>query len=199
MNTKTAVLILAGGKSERMSFPKPFLQVEGKSLLECIAEGYIGNGYKKIVVVLNSDLCDKKWNEYLMPLKEKIKIVENANPELGRFHSIKLGMKHLQSNDFCFIQNADNPFPGKNVIEALWQSRSDSVYSSPVYKGKGGHPVLVPAMVIHHINTMNDGDYNLNKVLEKFQRKDVEVSEEAVLMNINTPEDYAQFLKQKFA
>jgi CTP:molybdopterin cytidylyltransferase MocA len=92
MSSKTGVLILAGGKSERMIFPKAYLLFNGKTFLKKIIEEYYEAGIKNIYVVLNDDFCNGEWEKYIDEVKSIVTIIKNPNPELGRFHSLKLGI-----------------------------------------------------------------------------------------------------------
>lgn len=199
MMSKTIIsaVILAGGNSERMGFPKAYLHVYGKTFLEKIIDKYHAVGIREIVVVMNSDFCNDRWKQNLIKVSSKIKLVKNKNPKLGRFYSLKLGLKNVIDSDFCFIQNIDNPFVNKNVIEKLWKNKNSDGYVSPTFKGKGGHPILISKTIIQQLNEMKDEDLNLKEVLKKFSKTEVEVDDETVLININTPEEYRTFVQDK--
>ena len=110
MEATTGVLILAGGKSERMIFPKPYLLFEGETFLKKIVEEYHNAGIKSICVIINEEFCKGKFEKFIDEVESKTIIIKNPNPELGRFHSLKLGLANILNLDFCFIQNIDNPF-----------------------------------------------------------------------------------------
>ena len=93
MEAITGVLILAGGKSERMVFPKPYLLFEGKTFLKKIVEEYYNSGIKNICVVINEEFCKGEFEKYIDEIKSKVTIIKNPNSELERFHSVKLGIK----------------------------------------------------------------------------------------------------------
>lgn len=188
------VLILAGGKSERMFFPKAFLLCEGKTFLKKIVEEYYDAGLKNIYVVLNENFCTAEWSNYLNQVKSRIRLIKNPNPELGRFHSLKLGIKKMQDPDFCFIQNIDNPFVNKEVIKSLMESGNSEGYTSPVFNGKNGHPVLISKKIMQHINKLPEGDFNLRTILSGFPKLDVQINTDEILININTAEDYKKHI-----
>ena len=188
------VLILAGGKSERMFFPKAFLLCEGKTFLKKIVEEYYDAGLKNIFVVLNENFCTGEWGKFINQVKSIVTIIENPNPELGRFHSLKLGIKKMQDPDFCFIQNIDNPFVNKEVIKSLMESGNSEGYTSPVFAGRSGHPILISKKIMQHINNLPEGDFNLRNVLSGFPKTEVQMNNDEILININTVEDYKKHI-----
>ena len=191
------VLILAGGKSERMVFPKPYLLFEGKTFLKKIVEEYYNSGIKNIYVVINEEFCKGEYEKYIDEVKSKVTIIKNTDPELGRFHSVKLGIKKMLNSDFCFIQNIDNPFVNVELIESLMESRNSVGYTSPIYKGRKGHPILVSKKFIQHLNDLPDRNFNLKNILSSFPKSEVEVDNGSILININTPDDYKEHIEKK--
>lgn len=184
-----SVLILAGGKSERMHFPKPYLSFKGKTFLKTIVDEYAEADLKNICLVLNKEFYTEEWFEYLEDVKSRITIIENPHPEAGRFYSIKLGIKHLMNSEYCFIQNIDNPFITKKLIKNLLNNKNPTGYTSPNYKGKNGHPVLISKKIIEYINKIPDENHILNDILCRFPQQIID-SDNCVLSNINTPEEF---------
>jgi molybdenum cofactor cytidylyltransferase len=196
MDGTSGVLILAGGKSERMVFPKSFLLYEGKTFLKKIVEEYVNSGVKNICVVINEEFCKGEYEKYIDEIKSKAIIIKNIDSELGRFHSVKLGLKKMLNLDFCFIQNIDNPFVNKKLIESLMESRNSVGYTSPIYLGRKGHPILVSKKIIQHLNDLPDRNFNLKNILSGFPKSEVEVDNDSILININTPGDYKEHIEE---
>jgi molybdenum cofactor cytidylyltransferase len=190
-----AVIILCGGKSQRMNFPKPYLNIDGVTFIDKIIDTYFTQGIETICVVMNEEFCKDEWEYFLEKSKDKIMLIKNENPILGRFHSLKLGLKKVLDNDFCFIQNIDNPFVNNNLILNLWKNRNEDGFVSPLFNGNGGHPILISKKIIQQLDEMRDEDLNLKEVLKKFPKTVVEVDDETILMNINTPEQYQHFVQ----
>lgn len=194
MNSSTGVLILAGGKSERMNFPKAYLLFKEETFLKRIVEEYYEAGIKNIFVVLNDKFCSGKWMKYTDQIKSKVTLIKNPNPDLGRFHSLKLGLKKMQDLQYCFIQNIDNPFVNKKVINSLILSRNTNGYASPQFMGRNGHPVLISKKIIQHLHKHPDGDFNLRSILSDFPKQEVQVNSDDILININTAADYERYI-----
>ena len=196
MKPGTCVIILAGGNSSRMDFPKPFLMYREKTFLQIIAETYCNAGFKNIGVVLNKYYAGDEWQYLLEPVRSLGTIFENKFPAYGRLYSLKLAAKEMKGFEFYFIQNADNPFPDGNIISTLWKNRNERGYVSPVFKGKGGHPVLLSKKIIEHILSTSSDTLTLREILCSFDRRKIETGDERVGWNINTKEDYEKYIQQ---
>ena len=194
MKVNCSVLVLAGGNSERMKFPKPFLQIGKVTFSEKICDVYRHAGVKEIYAVMNKEYLTGKWESNTASLKSYVKFIENTNQELGRFHSVKLGAEKMKDADYCFIQNIDNPFISEEVISLLWNNRIRNGYVSPVCNMNSGHPILISNEIIRWINDSPDENISLRDVLKKFQNKKIETKDEMILCNINTKEDFEKYI-----
>ena len=117
----------------------------------------------------------------------------NRQVELGRSHSIHLGLQHVPEGVSCFIHNIDNPFPGLSLLALLCEAVKDHGYAVPVHLGRGGHPILLGKNVTEKLRSRHDpGDFR--QALEAFERIAVPCSDARILMNINTTEEYQRFL-----
>ena len=193
MENKISAVILSSGFSERMGKPKALLKWnESATFIEKIIYEFENSGCGKIICVIN---------EIIEPLLSKLKFgpnvqfVVNPRPELGRFGSIKLGVKEIIESDFCFIHNVDNPFINNKTIEKLHSVRNTGAWCSPVYSGKSGHPVLLPNAILSKINEIDDLNTILSDILNKYPVIRVEAEDDSILRNINTPEEYLNHIK----
>lgn len=192
----TGVIILAGGESERIGFPKPFLMLGGKTFLETIIQHYNDVGIAEVIVVLNKKLNEVPWRKYLDPIGKICKMVVNKNPEAGRRHSLKLGLDNLGDLEYCFVHNVDSPDVGSDLLRKIYEARNPEAYVQPVYKNQKGHPILLPKYIFKKIAKEKE-DQPLNIELKKFASVDVPVNTNAVLMNINTTEEYFKYLQSR--
>lgn len=197
-NKGISVIILAGGKSERMDYPKPYLIYNDTTFIAKIIREYEQIGCGKIAVVINKDFYVAPWISYINGLSERVEFIVNYLPKLERFYSVKLGIEAVHNTcDYCFIQNIDNPFVDQELLTTLIDNKNENGFTLPVYKGKGGHPVLISKKVIDYINERESVDLNLKNVLQSFDRKEVHVNKEDILFNINTPENYSRIILKK--
>jgi len=191
---KPGVIILAGGYSSRFGIPKPFLKFSAAiTFLEKLVYEYEKFSCDNIVLVLNSSLLNYYTESYSKEFRNKIKLVTNSKPELGRFYSIKLGIEKIEDADHCFIQNIDNPFTDIETLALIYNCRKEDSYVSPYFGDKGGHPVLISKKIIESIKQETNLEINTKDFLCRFNKIKIEVPNNKILANINTSVEYSQF------
>jgi CTP:molybdopterin cytidylyltransferase MocA len=188
----TGAVILAAGRSERMKELKAFLPDNEKvTFIEKILSTYSDWGCSEIIMVTNKKAFDRMNNRGIIP--SDVKMVINDHLEFERFYSVKIGLGALHTSSFCFIQNVDNPFIDTQILDILYEHRSNEKYVSPVFENKGGHPVLLNRQNINQIyNWPGDTDI-LKDVLNTMECRMVEMPDDRVLININNLKDYKRF------
>lgn len=189
------VIILAAGLSSRMGVPKPFLKWDKHiSLLEKIVATYSSFEAGQINIVLNPE--GYKYVQHNIPqVAEYAEIIINEHPERGRFSSLKLGLQNIYDNTACYIQNTDNPFVTEELLGLMDNLTEPDTYIVPVYKGKGGHPILIGSEIIKHLLSLDDADHDLKVLLNSFKKREVETEDKNILVNINSQEDYHNYFK----
>ncbi len=195
MKKNCSAIILAAGNSIRMGEDKAFLifdSVKNTTFIEHIFNVFISFKCKKIIFVLNSKTIEKARK--IIP---DAVCIENKNPDEGRFHSIKLGTEHALDSEFAFIHNVDNPFVNQNILNKLWEKRNKNAYISPKYENKGGHPILLPKKILTNIQSENTKNQNFRTFLQPFDVIHVLLDEQSILFNINTKENYNNFINLK--
>ncbi len=194
-NDSFGAVILAAGFSSRMKTLKPFLRFDEKRVfIEKIIDDYLEFGCNRIVITINEQV--KEWNTFKNKFADKmdsIQFIANIHPEYERFFSIKTGLEFLDNQNFCFIHNADNPFIGNQLLNIIFEKRTDEGYTVPCYQGKGGHPVLFGSKVIKKIKDEQYINVNLKEFLTDFERINVEVDSDKIHININTQEEYEKY------
>lgn len=191
------VIILAAGNSERFNYPKALLAYDReKTFLEKIILEYVKFSCNEIIVVLNENTIKAMEESMLERIKDNVRIITNKHPDYGRFYSLQLGANAISEPDFCFMQNVDNPFVDKTILEPIFSERLPDGYTVPFCKNKGGHPVLLSRMILNEIKKEKNIESNIKEYLTQFKKKSVDTDNEIVLVNINTPEDYKKFLKK---
>jgi CTP:molybdopterin cytidylyltransferase MocA len=192
----TAVVILAAGFSSRMQAPKPLLPFDNQQVfLEKILAEYRSWGCGEMVVVMNEAIGN--WVDSFHKRWKNVGFVLNRHPELGRFHSLRLGLNELKQAEYCFIQNVDNPFVNQDLLDQLFMKRGENHFVKPVHQQKGGHPILINKMDMAFLKAQEDTDTNLRELLAKRECLEMEVDDPDILININTYEDYQQTIKNR--
>lgn len=191
MDNQISALILASGLSERMKQHKALLRWnDSTTFIEKIFGEFAAAGCERIICMINS-LISPSCASFAVP--NNVKFIVNPHPEYGRFFSVRTGLNEMKDSEYCFIHNVDNPFVNADVIEKLLAKRSSGSWCSPVFKGKGGHPVLVSNAIIRRIIKTEDLNTNLNQILDQYPKTILNVDNDLVLRNINTPDDYAKY------
>ncbi|MCX6155832.1 MAG: NTP transferase domain-containing protein [Candidatus Kapabacteria bacterium] len=193
-------IILAAGLSERMLYPKPLLNYNENILfIEKIISEYQNFNCDEIIIVLNHTVLDKlsqrdRWKAIYND--NRVKIAINKYPENGRFGSIKIGVAALKENNYCFIQNCDNPFVNRGILQMLSNSAAEADYIVPVYQGRGGHPALINSKIISKIMTHSEDDLDFRLLLAEFKKKNIEFDDDSILININNNNEYKKYFNQ---
>jgi CTP:molybdopterin cytidylyltransferase MocA len=197
MVTNTGVLILAGGLSSRMDFPKPWLSYDERfTFLERIIHLYQKAGVTAIATVINSEFCKKPWAEKTAAVSQTCSVIANDHPALGRLHSIQLGLQHHQMENI-FIHNVDSPFVGEKLIADLLAAHSGLGVTIPVKEGRKGHPILIGPDVKMAILEQHAAFNSLRDLIVNFEQLLAETEDDGIFVNINTREQYEQLTGER--
>ncbi|OGU60484.1 MAG: hypothetical protein A2X64_08465 [Ignavibacteria bacterium GWF2_33_9] len=199
MNThnKIGAVVLAAGFSSRMKSPKPFLKFDPRRVfIEKIIDDFVVFGCSKIVVTINPEIQD--WKDIIENYKSRNSVIFKVNdsPDNERFYSIKTGIESIGDMDYCFIHNSDNPFLDNDILKFIYAGKSDTGYTVPCNEGKGGHPVLLGKHVMNNILAEKDIGTNFKEFLKNYERINVNVGTNKILININTQKEYEQYFKR---
>jgi len=195
MKTQFSAIILASGLSKRMRVSKPLLKWDNTtSFLEKIVSEFSKAGCRRIICTVNRHNYAQCAS---MNFPCDVKFVVNDCPQEGRIHSIRLAAQLAKEDDFCFVQNVDNPFVCADIIKKIFEKRSHTQWCSPIYNNKGGHPVLLPKFILVIISKMQGNEHTFHEILNQFDRKNVSVNADTVHRNINTQEDYQKYFGKK--
>lgn len=192
-NIKVGAIILAAGYSSRMKTPKPLLSFDSNvTFIQKIVSTYLTWGCNMVTIVINRELLK---HSFFSDPPEKCTIVVNEHPEYERFYSVKLGSQQMQAFEYCFLQDADNPFTTNDTLDELFLNKDSRSVIVPSFQGKGGHPILLGNTPIKLIATHETDSGNLKEILKQVTSKKIEMNDVSVLININTPEEYLKYFK----
>lgn len=194
-NNRIASIIVAAGYSSRMGSFKPFLKFGEATAIEMVVNTYKSSGIDEIIVVTGHN-----GSEVAESLKALgVQCVLNENYAQGMFSSILKGMEALDINVAAFfMQPVDVPLVKKHTVEVLknkyLECSKGIIY--PNFCGKRGHPPLIACKYKQAILS-NDGEGGLKRILDNFLDDSlaVPVFDEAVLMDMDTKEDYEKLLR----
>lgn len=182
--------ILAAGFSSRMGAFKPLLPLGDKTVIERAIAAAKAAGIRHITVVTGHN------RDALLSILQREQVEEAFNPrfEEGMFTSIQTGIKAQPPQvDGCFIMPVDCPIIDREVLEQLKDSFETDQFSVPCYRGKKGHPLLVPSCFWKEILDYQ-GNGGLKAVTDRYfeRMKRISVTLEGVVMDMDTPKAYKE-------
>ncbi|HZO89913.1 MAG TPA: nucleotidyltransferase family protein [Chthonomonadaceae bacterium] len=194
---RVAAIILAAGRSQRMGRLKPLLPFGEKPLLARVIETLVTAQNISPIFVVTGHAAQEiaaAVGEY------NIRLVHNANYAAGEMlSSVQAGVRALPADCAAFfLVLGDQPMVQPETFRALlsaWR-QSDAPLVAPTFEGRRGHPVLFSSRCAADILALPVGE-TLKTVVARYaaQRREVPVSDPAILADVDTPEDYARALR----
>ncbi|PKM98918.1 MAG: hypothetical protein CVU79_01315 [Elusimicrobia bacterium HGW-Elusimicrobia-3] len=196
-----SAVILAAGDSARMGRPKALLQWRGKPFIEHVCDALRRAGVEDRVVVLGRDshAILAGWT----PAGEKVTV--NPKPEHGQLSSLRAGLLDAsQTAEGYLVCLADQPTVDPETYKKIidrWLADKECVVIPRTFRAadsklKRGHPILIPAA---HRGLCFEGplEKGLHWVTHHPAVKifDLEVKDPGIILDFDTPEDYAALVK----
>lgn len=191
-SNRTGAVITAAGMSSRMGDFKPMLKMGSLSVVMRIIANFQQAGVFPIVIVTGyrADELEKHVSG------QGVICVRNEEYQTSEMvDSAAIGLNYIINKcSRTFITPVDIPLFTVSTVKRLMEHDADIV--KPVYRGKAGHPVLLNCEIIPKL--LEEGkECGLNKAMLSFKdRTDyVEVEDEGVLKDADTPEDYRNMVE----
>lgn len=180
-----------------MGEPKQLLDIDGRPMLLVVADPLVScNRIDRTVIVTNSLVASA-----LDFTATGATAVLNDEPDAEMIDSIRLGIGELQHH--CELQVDDGILicpgdqPGLLAVQvaeccAVFYEHPGKIIIA-THDGKRGHPLIFPAALIPFVMS-NVCDNGLRELVTAHEGNiaEVELTNSAVLRNVNTPEDYNQ-------
>lgn len=193
---KTGAVIVAAGMSSRMKAFKPMLKICGSTVIETAISTLRSAGVCEIAVVTgkNAGMLEKQ----LAPAG--VTCLRNSEYETTEmFDSAKIGLNYLK--DRCgriFFLPGDVPLFSRCSLIAMTEEMDlrGCQILMPVFGGKTGHPILIDSAAA--LSLLNyQGGSGLKGAIDRFDglKKAIELDDEGMLLDADTPEDYKRLLK----
>ncbi|GAB1475663.1 hypothetical protein MASR2M70_04950 [Bacillota bacterium] len=181
------------------------LPIGGVPAVKHIFEAFREAGIENIVVVTGYN------RELIAPVLEEENITEafNENFSAGMFESIKTGIRAgIEVNrsklrpaaplSAFILAPADTPLVPAGLIDRIIQEHMENpkAFIVPCFRGKKGHPLLIPAMYSDEI-MLYEGDRGLKGVTSLHDDNMIRLESrcEAVVLDMDTPEGYEEILQ----
>lgn len=127
---------------------------------------------------------------------------ENTEPERGMLSSVQLGIEGTETSRY-FVVLGDMPFVRPETYQRLMEAaesgngNSDAVIA-PRFRGKEGHPVLLSSLHSKAISEADPETETLKSVLSHFPKRYVDLDDEGICLDLDTPEDYRRMCGTDF-
>lgn len=194
--SEITVLVLAAGRSSRMGDLKPLLKIGAKTVLERVISVFTEAGIKDVRVILGY-----RHSELLPQIEEcGASWIRNYQWEQGMFSSVKAGVAAIGGLTRCFlVMPVDIPMVEPATIDKLVDvfDQSGKFVCYPTFRGKRGHPPVISTQYRYEIlQWENPGGLGGFLKQKRADAIDVDVEDEGILLDIDTPEDYRNLLRR---
>lgn len=169
-----------------MGCSKQLLPLADKPLIRWCLDTLLAAGIDDIIVVLgpSGKAIAAAINDY------DLKLVWNTEPASDMAGSVRAALGKLPlPTSSVLILPVDHPWVAPSTITALMEvhGRQPEKITIPVHLGRKGHPVIFPRSVIKELHSHPTLRDIVRKQSSRLQL--VEVADEAILHNLNTPAD----------
>ncbi len=186
---RIAALILAGGQSRRMGeINKLLADIDGRAMVRHVVDNVLESGADPVVVVTGHEAGRVRAALEGCP----VTFAENPDFADGLSTSLKTGLAALSADtDGAIVCLADMPKVGAAIVDRLIEA-FDPVEGRaivvPTRRGKRGNPVLFARRFFDEMGAIS-GDVGARHIIGEHDDvvAEVEVEDEAVLMDIDTP------------
>lgn len=200
------LIILAGGKSSRMGYPKGLLAHNNTFWLLSQIENftgeevYIGLGFDYQKYFDGIPWLQKAVENPQNYQQKKVNVVINKTPEFGLFSTLQSVLKTLdkpRTDKDVLILPIDVPLLKSSELEKIILTENKIVI--PTYKNKNGHPVKLTPKFWKSLLVLNVSEDNsrLDVQIKKRNASEisfVEINDASILKNLNMPKDWQEFL-----
>ena len=187
---RAVAIVTAAGSAERFGGKKLLAPVAGEPLLDHTIRSLLDGGVSEVIVVVGTDARAELERGVNAMNDARVRSVENPDPSRGMFSSIQVGAA-TANGDALLVLPGDMPWVRPETVRALIATyRERRAIVSPRYKGKRGHPVVMPLSLRDEIAATSP-TANLHEVIKHHQdeRIDLDVDDAGVGRDVDTPAD----------
>ena len=190
-------VVLAAGESKRMGKPKMLLPFGESTILEIVIRSLLAADFPNVLVVLGAE--STRLSELLRDYP--VQTVYNPNYSQGMLSSVQAGFAALPSLlRSVLVVLGDQPMLSGSTLARLMaasQTSPDSIVL-PVYQGRRGHPLLIPAKYRSEISTLSH-TIGLRQLLQRHPDavEEIPVDSPEILQDIDDPQAYQEALSKK--
>ncbi len=187
---RAVAVVTAAGSAERFGGKKLLTPIEGEPLLDHTIRALLEGGVAEVIVVVGRDARAELERDVNAMLDPRVRPVENPDPSRGMFSSIQEGVAQARG-DAILVMPGDMPFVSADTVRLVIETyeRGPAIVS-PRYRGKRGHPVVLPPSLRDEIRSA-DPRATLHDVIHRHadMRVDVEVDDRGIVRDVDTAAD----------
>jgi len=194
-----SAIILAAGQSKRMGQAKQLLGIGGKALLQQVLDAVLDSDVDEVLLVLGHE-AERIRNA--MDVRGA-RVVVNRDYAQGMITSIREGLKALDKRSEAFFivlgdQPEIRPAVYNRLIREFRRIRPSPGILLPAYQGEKGHPALFSIKYLAESFKIT-GDVGFREIIQRHPEEVflVDVGTAAILADIDTPEDFREYLQKK--
>jgi molybdenum cofactor cytidylyltransferase len=202
---RVAAIVLAAGASTRYGQPKQLLPVGGKTMLQHVVDVVLASPVDQTIVVLGhraGEIGASVWQGLPTAAGKPADIVANEEWQAGLSTSVQAGLRAIRPDiQAALFVLADQPAITPRIIAALLgrYRETGALIVVPTYEGKRGNPALFDRSLFAELMKVRN-DQGGRQLIDRYANRTekVEVGSEAVLVDVDTEEDYQRF-KEAYA
>jgi len=190
-----SAIVLAAGESRRMGGTKQLLPWHEKTVLGHLLDTLQSSSVGEIILVLGHE-AERILEKVAI---REIKVVFNPDYQKGMSTSLRRGlMAANQAADGFLVVLADQPAITPEIIDRLIDSfgqvQPGKNIVAPSFRGRRGHPVLFGRKYREEFGGLT-GEVGGREILARHPEDILvlEVDTDAVLIDLDTPEDYRRY------
>jgi len=191
VGTNVSVILLAAGRSQRMGAKKQLLPIQGRPAVARCLESLRDAQAAEIVLVVNPEADDIVEAAKDFP----VRVAVNEVPGSDMAASVMTGLACINREAAgVLVCPCDHPLVRPKTIEAMISAhvRMPDAIIIPVHRGRKGHPTLFPRALLEELGT----GATMRDVIGRHHAKIslLNVDDEGVILDMDTPEDYRRIL-----
>lgn len=189
-----SAVVLAAGGSQRMGRAKQLLPVDGQPMLAHLVDTVLASGLEEVIVVLGAAASEAG----AAIAGKRVQVIVNPGWAEGMASSLRtgLGLVSPRAEAVLFVP-ADLPQLQASTIQAIvvhfLATRRPIII--PTYRGQRGNPVLFARSLFLELLALS-GDSGGRSLFGR-HHEDIallEAGDSGILLDVDTPEDYAALL-----
>lgn len=173
-------VILTGGASRRMGRDKATLPVDGKAMALMLAEKYEKLGPVAFSVDRRGRFPAGEYRE-----------LEDRYPGCGPLNGLVSAFLETEE-DVIFLTATDMPGGDPGAVDYLLAHLGE--HDACLYEGEPLFGVYRRSCLAPAVESLETGEYALRRFLRKVDTLELPVPRREILKNLNTPEEYRDFL-----